>query len=154
MTYHSNIWRCCECGKLTETQHVKQLLKNARAAANSSMSIDRLEEFLKQYRICLGDNHYLIVEMKQKLAALIRRVCDVDPKLAKSKALLQRKLELCGDIYPLLDILQPGVSRLKGIALYEQFSSMVKLAKIQYDEKAITSNEYFVRGSIHYISPQ
>lgn len=57
---------------------------------------------------------------------------------------LKRKIELCKEFIPLLDILQPGISRLKAIVLYEQFGPLIQLAKLHYQQKIISDAECLV----------
>lgn len=106
--------------------------------------MDKIETFIAKYSPVLHPNHYLLIEMKQKLAAIIRHMGEMNSEFSKSVKLLRRKIELCKEIVPLLSILQPGISRMKGIALYEQFLPIMQLSKMYYDEKSISLEEYYV----------
>ncbi len=81
--------------------------------------------------------------MKQKLTAILRNICDYE--INTQPKLLERKIELCEEILPILNVLQPGISRLKGIALYEYFNSMVELTIYNMNEKNISVRDGVVR---------
>lgn len=99
-------------------------------------SVPMLEKLIDKYSKILNPNHYLIVDLKQKLIAILRSICDYEPN-AQPK-ILQRKIRLCEEILPILKVIQPGISRLKGIALYEYFNSMVELTIHNMNEKNIS----------------
>ena len=70
-----------------------------------------LEKLLKQLLFTLSHTHSVILDIKQTLVALYT---DSDP----SKKILQRKIELCQDLLPILAVVEPGISRLKGKFLF------------------------------------
>lgn len=130
---------------LETNDNIETILRKIRLEVNAvGPFIDDIENFIAQYSSILHPNHYILIEMKQRLAALIRHMGERDEAYAKSEKLLKRKIELCKEILPLLDVLQPGISRLKGIALYEQFLPFVDLVKLFYEQKAIPPTDYLV----------
>lgn len=106
-------------------------------------SVPKLEELIAKYSRLLNPNHYMVVDMKQKLTAILRNICDCE--INPQPKILQRKITLCEEILPILRTIQPGISRLKGIALYEYFNSMVDLTIYQMNEKTISIQEGVVR---------
>lgn len=59
----------------------------------------------------MHSNHFLIMSLKQKLLALYRKeITCLNPK----KKTLQRMMQLCKEILQVLEIVEPGISRLKG----------------------------------------
>lgn len=138
-------WTCLNCNACEANDKIDDILREIRHQVNNSGSqMDKIEMFIEKYSRVLHPNHYLLIEMKQKLAAIIRHMGEMNSEFSKSVKLLKRKIELCKEIVPLLDILQPGISRLKGIALYEQFLPLMQLAKIYYHENSISLDEYYV----------
>lgn len=137
---------------------VQRILRTIRIESRQLQpNIECIESFIAKHRRHLHPNHYVLVEEKQKLAALIRHMgkmaydnwCVADAYDKNSKRivlekLLLRKIELCKELVPLLSTLQPGISRLKAIALYEQFVPYVQLAKIYHQGKSITDMQYLV----------
>lgn len=142
-------WTCLNCNAYETNDKIDDVLREIRHQVNNSGSqMDKIEMFIEKYSRILHQNHYLLIEMKQKLAAIIRHLGEMNSEFSKSVKLLKRKIELCKEIVPLLDILQPGISRLKGIALYEQFLPLMQLAKIRHQEKSISFDEYYVREQL------
>lgn len=155
---------CTDCHTTVAGSEVQQILGMARLDVYSSeMDITKLENFIQTYFKLFSPNHYLILEVKQKLAAILRNICDNNLKPIES--VLQRKMELCRDILPVLRILQPGISRMTGkkaiylvsfstkiklycfhiaIALYEYFSSLLDLAQIHVTTKSLTTEQFLV----------
>lgn len=144
--YGQSKWTCLNCNAFQPNEKIDDILREIRHHVNNLGSqMDKIELSIAKYSCILHPNHYLLIEMKQKLAAIIRHMGEMNSDYCKSEKLLSRKIELCKEIVPLLDILQPGISRLKGIALYEQFLPLMQLSKIYYQEKSISLDEYYVR---------
>lgn len=142
-------WTCLNCNASETNEKIDDILREIRHQVNNSGSqMDQIEIFIAKYSRVLHPNHYLLIEMKQKLAAIIRHMGEMNSEFTKSVKLLNRKIELCKEIVPLLSILQPGISRLRGIALYEQFLPLMQLSKIYYQRKSISLDEYYVRPHI------
>ena len=57
-------------------------------------------------------NHFLVLSLKQKLLSEYRR--ELTSPNPRKKALL-RILDLCKEIFSVLEIVEPGISRLKGM---------------------------------------
>lgn len=102
-------------------------------------SVPQLEQLIAKYSKLFNPNHYLVVDMKQKLTAILRNICDHE--MTPQPKLLRRKIQLCEEILPILKVLQPGISRLKGIALYEYFNSLVELTIHEMNERKIAIKE-------------
>lgn len=134
----SNNWKCNSCN---DDQNIDDLMAMARSEIleQEVTSVPMLEELIAKYSKLLNPNHYLVVDMKQKLTAILRNICDCEMK--PQPKILERKISLCEEILPILRVLQPGISRLKGIALYEYFNSMVELTIYQMNEKVISVTE-------------
>lgn len=159
-------WICLNCNINVPNEQIQLILREIRQQLQQiGPNIEHIEMFIAKYARVLHPNHYLLIEMKQKLAAMIRHmsaatydnatgysqqsVDDInntpnDRRLSPFEYLLTRKIDLCSEFIPLLQILQPGISRLKAIALYEQFVPLVQLAKIHHQQKIITDAEYLV----------
>lgn len=142
-------WKCLNCNVCIENENIYQFLCEIRHQIHQiGTDVERMELFITKYTEILHPNHYLLIEMKQKLAAIIRHICsamnDNNSRGNRLERFLKRKIELCKEFIPLLDILQPGISRLKAIALYEYFVPLVQLAKLNHQKKLITDDEHLV----------
>lgn len=172
-------WKCLNCNTTIPNEQIQLMLGECRLGVQQmGPNIERIEAFIRKYAERLHPNHYLLIEMKQKLAAIIRHMsanessnsnrnsnrnsvaCNsfdtannsVDRQRSPFESLLKRKIDLCHEFIPILEILQPGISRLKAIALYEQFVPTVQLAKLHHQQKTINDAEFLVNtfGSFLY----
>lgn len=57
-------------------------------------------------------NHYIILDLKQCLVGLHSEILRREPN--PSRKILNRKLQLCKEILPVLEKVEPGISRLRG----------------------------------------
>lgn len=156
------LWMCLNCNSNQTNEYVQSILRNIRIHAHrTEPNIEQIELFIAKYTNILHPNHYILVEMKQKLAAIIRHmiktamdnfinvsVRDNSNFRTLLEKLLKRKIELCKELVPLLNILEPGISRLKAIAMYEQFTPLAQIAKIYYQLRYINDEKYLVDSSI------
>lgn len=165
-------WKCLNCSIELRNEQIQLILRDIRVQVQQiGPNIEHIEMFIAKYTQILHPNHYLLIEMKQKLAAVIRHMgATTYDSVGKSfvmdgndggrnssnqrshspfENLLKRKIDLCKEFIPLLQILQPGISRLKAIALYEQFTPLVQLAKLHHQRKLITDAEYLVNIIIY-----
>lgn len=100
-----------------------------------------LEDSILKYSQILNPNHSFVLELKQAIAAILRERC-INCLNKPSVKTLKRKLELCEGILPTLKTLQPGISRLTGIALYETYSPIFQLAKRDFDLEQMNVDEF------------
>ncbi|XP_033608644.1 SET domain-containing protein SmydA-8 isoform X3 [Cryptotermes secundus] len=101
-----------------------------------------MEALLRKLLRTFTPQHFVILEVKQALVAAYRDMIIRQPNPTRS--VLNRKTELCQDMLPVIQVIEPGISRLKGIALYELQDSIVKLA-IRDMEAGNTSKDLLVR---------
>lgn len=73
-----------------------------------------LESFLQFATMHLNPNHSVVLDIKHLLAGLLRNI--LNRSTQQLKKLMLRKLEICNDFLPILEILEPGISRLKGLS--------------------------------------
>lgn len=158
-------WKCLNCNINVPNEQIQLISREIRQQLQQiGPNIEHIEMFIAKYGRVLHPNHYLLIEMKQKLAAMIRHMSATtydsatgysqqsidanntpnDRRLSPFEHLLIRKIDLCREFIPLLHILQPGISRLKAIALYEQFVPLVQIAKLHHQQKIISDAEYLV----------
>lgn len=60
----------------------------------------------------LAPQHYLLLDAKQRLAGVLRDTINREPR--PTKKMMRRKIDLCQEILPVLEILSPGICRTKG----------------------------------------
>lgn len=102
-------WQCGTCNQSFSFSLMQESINQAKSKLEEADKTDTrvLEKLLQQLSFTLSPTHSIILDIKQTLVALYR---DCDP----SKKILQRKIELCQDLLPILAVIEPGISRLKG----------------------------------------
>lgn len=110
-------WECGTCNQGFSSSLMQESVNQAESKLEEADKTDTrvLEKLLKQLSFTLSPTHSILLDIKQTLVALYR---DLDPL----KKILQRKIELCQDLLPVLAIIEPGISRLKGKFLFPFFS--------------------------------
>lgn len=80
--------------------------------------INQMEMFLKKYSKTLHRNHYIFLSAKHSLCQLYGKI---DGFLINELSMkqLKRKEECCRDLLEVIDVLEPGSSRLRGVIFYE-----------------------------------
>lgn len=103
-------------------------------------SIKDYEDYLKRYANVLHQNHYLILSAKHSLCQLIGRSDGyIINELDLSQ--LQRKEEYCRDLLNVVNVLEPGASRLRGIICYEMHAPMMVAVTREFENRTINSNQ-------------
>lgn len=134
-------WQCQECSSTLDDGFVNQILDNARdEILRVKHDILKNEHLIIELSQVFHNNHYLIIDIKQNVAALLRSYL-MNPIFRPGKLELDRKTKLCEDILRVLQIIQPGISRLKAIALYEKYSSYAELHRLKFHEEDISESE-------------
>lgn len=146
----SNLLSCSRCRKCSYTVSGKSILLLVdRLFDELEMldpnSIKDYEDFLKRYANVLHQNHYLILSAKHSLCQLIGRSDGfIINELDLSQ--LQRKEEYCRDLLKVVNVLEPGASRLRGIICYEMHAPMMVKITREFENRTINSNQ--LRGRL------
>ncbi|XP_076240125.1 uncharacterized protein LOC143182785 [Calliopsis andreniformis] len=133
-------WQCNKCKSNIAGRLVRATLDITRMLIDSTddSDIKGLETLTTKLLRSLHPNHFLMLSLKQKLLAAYRKeVASPNPQ----KKIMQRMLDACKEMYDVLEIVEPGISRLKGIMLYEMHLPMVLLANRAYAAREISSTE-------------
>ena len=75
-------------------------------------NLQGLESLLNKLSRTFHKNHFLILSLKQKLLSEYRR--ELSSPNPQKKTLI-KMLHLCKEIFNVLEIVEPGISRLKGM---------------------------------------
>lgn len=134
-------WRCVECNTIEDPIKVEELVADAEVSVKESEgNLRLLETTLRKYSKVLHTNHHLLVDLKQNVCAILRKLI-MNPAFNPNVELLQRKAQLCGEILDVLKIVQPGISRMKAIALQEYAMPTADIARMNFDTEKITKDE-------------
>ncbi|XP_060522094.1 SET domain-containing protein SmydA-8-like [Cylas formicarius] len=99
-------------------------------------NINAMEQLYKKLSLTFHPNHYLMLGLRQNMAVTYSR-------LPPTRHNLNRKLDLCARLLAVFSKLEPGISRIKALTMYELQSAMVDLSNKQYRGGEI-SRERFV----------
>ncbi|XP_017880186.1 SET domain-containing protein SmydA-8-like [Ceratina calcarata] len=133
-------WRCEKCRGSIGGRLVRATLNISRSLIDDvdEGDIEELESLTTKLLKSFHPNHFLMLALKQKLLAAYRReVSTPNPR----KKILRKMLNACKDMHDVLEIVEPGISRLKGIMLYEMHLPLVLLANRSYSANEISPTE-------------
>ncbi|KAG5676267.1 hypothetical protein PVAND_006115 [Polypedilum vanderplanki] len=113
-------WRCHKCNFTLSAMFVMNLVTRLYDELDSlgGNDINQIETFIEKYSKTLHKNHYIFLSAKHSLCQLYGKI---DGFLINelSVAQLRRKETYCRDLLEVIDVLEPGSSRLRGVILYE-----------------------------------
>lgn len=124
--------------------HVQKLLTDvSEEITNANGNIMTYEELLNKYSSEFHPNHFLMIDLKQNIATILRAIL-MNPMYEPGKEVLERRLELCEEILPVVKTVIPGYSKLYAIALYEYLLSFLELSELNFRCKEINKEIYHV----------
>ncbi|XP_054258532.1 SET domain-containing protein SmydA-8-like [Macrosteles quadrilineatus] len=117
-------WSCEKCHKVFNhgMMVLATLLCRDKLDSLDRADPDALESLLHKLRNTLSPSHSVVVDIKQSIIAALR---EQQPTRANTR----RKIELCRELLPLLQAIEPGLSRLRGITLYELHIGLVTMSQ-------------------------
>nr|XP_012144406.1 PREDICTED: protein msta, isoform A-like isoform X1 [Megachile rotundata] len=136
----STKWQCDKCRSCISGRLIRATVNITKTLIDDmdDYDIKGMETLTKKLLGSFHPNHYLMLSLKQKLLAAYRKeVTTPNPP----KKIMQRMLDACREMYNVLEIVEPGISRLKGIMLYEMHLPLVLLANRAYSAREISSTE-------------
>ena len=139
-----NEWKCTQCEHTIKNEYVESIIERAKEQIfHAQGDIYHYELLLAKLSRILHRNHYLMIDLKQNIAAILRSIIH---NLAQrpGRKVYERKVRLCQEIMIVLQIVQPGISRLKAIALYELCNSFAELSRLRFNEKELGEGELLV----------
>ncbi|XP_035788785.1 SET domain-containing protein SmydA-8-like [Anopheles albimanus] len=113
-------WKCTLCPSTVSSQTIEVLLErlSKKLDAIDGNDVAGFEQFLQTYGTLLHDNHYLLLSAKHSLCELYGKIDGyLIPQLSPDQ--LKRKETVCRDLLEVIDLLEPGLSRLRGTIMYE-----------------------------------
>ncbi|KAL7024018.1 hypothetical protein ACKWTF_012873 [Chironomus riparius] len=135
-------WKCKKCCYAVSGKSILILLDRLfdELEVLDPNSIKDYEEYLKRYANVLHQNHYLMLSAKHSLCQLIGRS---DGFLINELNLsqLQRKEQYCRDLLAVVNVFEPGMSRLRGIICYEMHAAMMMIITREFENRTINSNQ-------------
>lgn len=136
-------WQCSPCSYQLDAAVVTQLIDQLKEEFENigPKDVDKLEEFLSRNASSLHPNHFLFTSVRQSLSQLYGRD---ERYLLNTLTMeqLERKVSICQQLLSVADVVEPGLTRLRGVTLYELYAPMLLLAKRTYEAGHCTLAEF------------
>ncbi|XP_068147750.1 SET domain-containing protein SmydA-8 [Drosophila tropicalis] len=138
----TNQWQCLLNPEHTlKREFVANMLERAKEEVfHARDNIYRMELLLAKLSRLLHGNHYIMLDLKQNIAAILRQILQ-NMAHRPNRKVYERKIRLCQEILLVLKVLAPGINRLKAIALYELANTQAELARKLYTEQELSSTD-------------
>ncbi|XP_016978673.1 SET domain-containing protein SmydA-8 isoform X2 [Drosophila rhopaloa] len=139
----SGDWACDRCShKLGAKDLERQLDRiNDDLEAIDVHDIPGLENFLLRYRDVLRPNHYLLLSAKYSLCQIYGRTEGyLLPQMSPED--IARKETYCREFLEIVDVLDPGLTRLRGLIMYELHAPVMVLAQSAIQSGQISRQEF------------
>ncbi|KAH8388057.1 hypothetical protein KR093_011417, partial [Drosophila rubida] len=124
-------WACDRCDHRISAANLERLLDriNDDLEAIDVHNIPALENFLTRYREVLRPNHYLLLSAKYSLCQIYGRIEGyLLPQMSPED--VARKERYCREFLQIIDLLEPGLTRLRGLIMYELHAPIMVLAQL------------------------
>ncbi|KAI8125933.1 isoform A, Protein msta [Lucilia cuprina] len=143
----NTVWKCTLCEFKTSSDAIRRALAVIQAEVAelqaTEMSATRLQEtekLLKKYRVVLHPLHFIMISLKQNLIEMYGRVKEYE-MVELPDILLERKEELCRQVLRVMNVFEPGLSRMRAMILYELHVPVVLLAKSGFIAEVLTGRK-------------
>lgn len=142
----TNVWQCLLNPEHTlKPEFVSNVLERAKEEVfHAHGDIYRLELLLAKLGRLLHGNHYIMLDLKQHIASILRQILQ-NMAHRPSRKVYERKIRLCQEILLVLKVVVPGISRLKAVALYELSNTQAELARKLFSEQEHNSADLMVK---------
>ncbi|KAJ8680670.1 hypothetical protein QAD02_016457 [Eretmocerus hayati] len=138
-------WQCRKCKRIFRGCLIRSTLeisKNMISCVDDD-DVKALENLLEKLARTFHKNHFVMLSLKQQILGLYRN--EIRNNVNPRRKVMQRMLEMCKEMLDVLEIVEPGISRLKGITLYEMHLPLAMLAQRAYSSREITATELLKR---------
>lgn len=112
-------WQCQKCRRVFRGCLIKSTIDIAKGLINQidQEDLKSMEILLDRLYRTFHKHHFVMLSLKHKILAIYRReVTKINPQ----RKVLHKMLEICREMLELLEIVEPGISRLKG-TLFSEF---------------------------------
>ena len=138
-------WSCHKCSANVNGLTVYALVKELQREAEEIKSInpEEVERSIANLSSTLHPNHYVLLTLKRRLLDLYRLIPNPeDPQELRKK--LERQVELGNQVLDILNRIEPGLSLTRGRVLRNIHQPILRLGKLNLNEKKISMNEFMV----------
>ncbi|KAL7743252.1 hypothetical protein ACLKA6_016193 [Drosophila palustris] len=136
-------WACDRCDHRLSAANLERLLDRINEDLESIdvHNIPALENFLTRYQGVLRPNHYLLLSAKYSLCQIYGRIEGyLLPQMSPED--IARKERYCREFLKIIDLLEPGLTRLRGLIMYELHAPIMVLAQLGMQSGRMTRQEF------------
>ncbi|KAH8399746.1 hypothetical protein KR215_001992 [Drosophila sulfurigaster] len=136
-------WACDHCDHRISASDLERLLDRINDDLESIdvHNIPALENFLTRYREVLRPNHYLLLSAKYSLCQIYGRIEGyLLPQMSPED--VARKERYCREFLHIINLLEPGLTRLRGLIMYELHAPIMVLAQLGMQTGQLTRPEF------------
>ncbi|XP_014610022.1 PREDICTED: protein msta, isoform B [Polistes canadensis] len=141
----NSVWKCTHCEFSTPGKAVKKVFQIISAdveavenisGADGADAIQERETVIKKYHSVLHPRHAFLTMLRHSLTQMYGRV---DEYLLDDLPIvvLEHKVDMCKLLLQVLNVIEPGYSRIRGMTLYELHAPLLFLAKDQWNAGTI-----------------
>lgn len=132
----TGVWQCLlNAEHSLKSEFVANVLERAKEEVfHARDDIYRQELLLAKLSRLLHGNHYIMLDLKQNIASILRQILQ-NMSHRPNRKVYERKIRLCQEILLVLKVVAPGLNRLKAIALYELANTQAELARKLFSEQ-------------------
>ncbi|XP_060522635.1 SET domain-containing protein SmydA-8 [Cylas formicarius] len=140
-------WACTHCDYKTHGGAIRRVFAAIQNDLDQleyvcgAEGIQSRENVYKKYKSVLHPKNAYLTMLRSALSQLYGKAEGYTLEDLPD-VVLERKLEMCVQLLEVLDVIEPGLSRIRGITLYELHAPMMVLARHQYQYDAITKEEF------------
>lgn len=136
-------YACTKCGNVVPVNMVSRLtnlvyyeLQNIEEA-----DITSLERIYSRYQKLLHPNHFHLIGIKHSLSQLYGRIPGfLIGEMTEQQ--MNRKVQCCTDVLKVIDIIDPGISRLRGLTKYELHAPLLIKANRDFQLRLLTRDHF------------
>ncbi|XP_055536040.1 SET domain-containing protein SmydA-8 [Wyeomyia smithii] len=135
-------WKCQSCSYTAAASNVANFLDRLFKEIDiiDGNSVDLYEKFINKYKTVLHENHYLFLSAKHSLCQLYGKISGFLMHEMNLQQ-IEQKETLCRDLLAVVDKYEPGLSRLRGVIMYELHAPIMVIAKHQFETRQINASQ-------------
>ncbi|KAF7265712.1 SET domain-containing protein SmydA-8-like [Rhynchophorus ferrugineus] len=140
-------WNCTHCEYKTHGGAIKKVFAAIQNEIDQveyiggHEGIQQREHIFRKYKSVLHPKHAYMTILRSALIQLYGKA-EGYTLGELPDVVLERKIELCYQLLEVLDVIEPGMSRIRGITLYELHGPIMMHARHQYQYDAISKDDF------------
>lgn len=148
----SSVWKCGTCGYATTLGAIEKLavyFTDKLSDPRVSRSVEALEDMLEKSARLLHPNHYIVTLVRIKMNAayinLSHRMFGEGGEYADQQEpaeVYMRRKELLDDIHKVVEMVDPGLSRRRGLSLFETSTCHLQLGRLLYESERFPLEDF------------